>query len=116
MIGLAPLVRARERAGCIPVQAVLLWSATCDVTGRWDPSRPEPCVLPVSEWPEPRRDVTWERIRVGLSPVGYRYSESAQADQEGGESGDQVASDRPGPPRVPGGVKRFDRVKGRGPP
>ncbi len=26
------------------------------------------------------------------------------------------ARDRPGPPRVPGSVKQFDRVEGRGPP
>jgi hypothetical protein len=110
-IGLAPLVRARARAGCIPVPAVLLWSASCDVTGRWDPSRPEPCVLPVSEWPEPSRDVTWERILVGLSqvPPVLRVGPSRSG-------GDRVARDRPGPPRVPGGVKRLVRVKGRGPP
>ncbi len=46
-IGLVLLGRARARAGCIPVPAVLQWSASCDVTGRWDPSRPKPCVLPV---------------------------------------------------------------------
>ncbi len=31
---LVPLGRARARAGCIPVPAVLLWSASCAVTGR----------------------------------------------------------------------------------
>ncbi len=65
-----------------PGGTVVVSVPPCDVTGHWDPSRPEPSVLPVLRVAQPSKDVTGERIRVGLSRVCHLYSESARADRE----------------------------------